>query len=211
MLCKSILTKRGRPQTNRQSIPTAPATAKDLKPQSVRWLGTTMSPWAVDAFKSAEIELGQNPIHVARVQATASKDRYTVFTNRGTLHQILNLRKESGSDLWSRTGNVPACQQHNKKLLLPAETAAIHQTVAHYGSLEDIGPFPHIKLCGLLQQHILGSHERCPTKIAIRSQRGGQADHEHKEIWPHHACAQGSTSLASHPPTNHFQNCNLCS
>ena len=25
-----------------------PATAKDLKPQSVRWLGTTMSPWAAD-------------------------------------------------------------------------------------------------------------------------------------------------------------------
>ena len=25
-----------------------PATAKDLEPQSVRWLGTTMSPWAAD-------------------------------------------------------------------------------------------------------------------------------------------------------------------
>ena len=25
-----------------------PATTKDLKPQSVRWLGTTMSPWAAD-------------------------------------------------------------------------------------------------------------------------------------------------------------------
>ena len=25
-----------------------PATAFDLKPQSVRWLGTTMSPWAAD-------------------------------------------------------------------------------------------------------------------------------------------------------------------
>ena len=32
-----------------------------------------------------------------------------------------------------------------------------------------------------------------------------------KEILPHHACAQGSTSLASHPPTHHFQNCNHCS
>ena len=61
------------------------------------------------------------------------------------------------------------------------------------------------------EQHIIRSHERCPTKIAIRSQPGGQADHERKEIWPHHACAQGSTSLASYPLTHHFQNCNLCS
>ena len=30
------------------------------------------------------------------------------------------------------------------------------------------------KSCGLLQQHILRSHERCPTKIAIRTQRGGR-------------------------------------
>ena len=29
--------------------------------------------------------------------------------------------------------------------------------------------------------------------------------------WPHHACAQGSASLASHSPTHHLQNCNLCS
>ena len=50
---------------------------------------------AVDAFKSVEIELGQNPIHVAQVQATASKNRDTVYTNRRTPPQILNLRKES--------------------------------------------------------------------------------------------------------------------
>ena len=111
-----------------------------------------------------------------------AKIRDTVYTYWGSPHQILNLREESGSDFRSRTGNGPACQQHNKKLLLPAETAAIHPTIPLYGSLEDIGPFPRIKLCGLLQQHILRSHERCPTKIAIRSQRGGQADHEHKEI-----------------------------
>ena len=33
--------------------------------------------------------------------------------------------------------------------------------ITHDGSLEDIGPFPRIKSCGLLQQHILRSHERC--------------------------------------------------
>ena len=132
-----------------------------------------------------------------------------VFTNWGTPHQIFNLGKESGGDIRSRTGNGPARKQHNKKLFLPAETVAIYQTIAHNGSLEDTGSFPHIKSCGLLQQHILRSHEHCPTKIAIRSQCGGQADHEHKEIRSHHACAQGSTSLASHSPTHHFQNCNL--
>ena len=60
-----------------------------------------------------------------------------------------------------------------------------------------------------MQQHFLRSHKRCPTTVAIRSQCGGQADHEHQEIRPHHACAQGSVSLASHSPTHHLQNCNL--
>ena len=47
-------------------------------------------------------------------------------------------------------GMGPTCQQHNKKLLLTAETAAIHPTIAPYGSLEDIGPFPQIESRGLL-------------------------------------------------------------
>ena len=94
----------------------------------------------------------------------------TAYTNWVTPHQILNLHKEYGSDFRSRNGNGPACQQHNKKLLPPAKTAAIHQTIAHYGSLEDIGPFPQIKSHGLLQLHILWSHEHRPTKIAICSQ-----------------------------------------
>ena len=142
---------------------------------------------AVDAIKSAEVELRQDPIHVAWVQTTAGKDRDREHANRRTLHQILNLRKESGSDFRSRTEDGPACQQYNKKLLLPVEAAAIHPTIAHNGSHEDIGPFPRIKSRGLLQQHSLRSHERCPAKVAIHSQRGGQADHEHNEIWPHHA------------------------
>ena len=104
----------------------------------------------VDAIEPAEIELRQDPIHVARVQTTAGEDRDRVHANRRTLHQILNLRKESGSDFRSRTGDGPACQQHNEKLLLPAETAAIHQAIAHNGSHEDIGPLPRVKLRGLL-------------------------------------------------------------
>ena len=119
--------------------------------------------------------------------------------------------KESGSDFRSRTEDGPACQQHNKKLLLPAETAAIHQAITHNGSHEDIGPFPRIKSQGLPQQHFLRSHKLCPAKVAICSQRDSQADHEHKEIRPHHICDQGSASFASHLPTHHFQNCNLCS
>ena len=137
---------------------------------------------AVDAIEPAEVELRQDPIHVAWVQTTAGEDRDRVYANRRTLHQILNLRKESGSDFRSRTEDGPACQQSNEKLLLPAEAAAIHPTIAHNGSHEDIGPFPRIKSRGLLQQYFLRSHERCPAKVAIRSQRGGQADHEHKEI-----------------------------
>ena len=115
----------------------------------------------------------------------------------------------------------PACQQYNEELLLPFEAAAIHPT-AHNGSHEDIGPFPRNKSRGLHCNSILHgatwlrvkcccsssvvqrSYERCTTellqqqykrctaKVAIRSQCGGQADHKHKEIWPHHACAQGS-------------------
>ena len=87
----------------------------------------------VDAIKPAEIELRQDPIHVAWVQTTAGEDRDRVLANRRTLHRILNLRKESGSDFWSRIEDGPACQQHNEKLLLPAETAAIHQAIAHHG------------------------------------------------------------------------------
>ena len=128
---------------------------------------------AVDAIKPAEVELRQDPIHVAWVQTTAGEDRDQVHANRRTLHQILNLCKESGSDFRSRTEDGPACQQYNEKLLLPAEAAAIHPTIAHNGSHEDIGPFPRIKSRGLLQQHFLRSHERCPAKVAIRSQRGG--------------------------------------
>ena len=139
---------------------------------------------AVDAIEPAEVELKQDPIHVAWVQTTAGEDRDRVHANRRTLHQILNLRKESGSDFRSRTEDGPACQQYNEKLLLLVEAAAIHPTITHNGSHEDIGPFPRIKSRRLLQQHFLRSHERCPAKVAIRS-------HEHKEIWPHHACAQG--------------------
>ena len=50
----------------------------------------------MDAIKSTEIEFGQDPIHVAWVQATASEDRNTVYTNWGTPHQIFNVGKESG-------------------------------------------------------------------------------------------------------------------
>ena len=134
---------------------------------------------AVDAIEPAEVELRQDPIHVARVQTTAGKDRDRVHANWRTLHQILNLRKESGSDIRSRTEDGPTCQQYNEKLLLSVEAAAINPTIAHNGSHEDIGPFPCIKSRGLLQQHFLRSHKRCPTKVAIRSQCGGQADHEH--------------------------------
>ena len=87
------------------------------------------------------------------VQTTTGKDRDRVHANRRTLHQILNLRKESGSDFRSRTEDGPACQQYNEKLLPPVEAAAINPTIAHNGSHEDIGPFPRIKSRGLLQQH----------------------------------------------------------
>ena len=103
----------------------------------------------------AEIELRHDPIHVAWVQTTAGKDRDGVHANRRTLYQIANLRIKSGSDFWSTTEDGPACQQHNEKLLLPAETAAIHQAITHNGSIG----FPRIKSRGLLQQqqHFLRS------------------------------------------------------
>ena len=121
---------------------------------------------AVDAIEPAEVELRQDPIHVARVQTTAGKDRDRVHANWRTLLQILNLRKESWSDIRSRTEDGPSCQQYNEKLLLSVEAAAINPTIAHNGSYEDIGPFPCIKSRGLLQQHLLRSHKRCPTKVA---------------------------------------------
>ena len=93
----------------------------------------------MDAIEPAEVELRQDPIYVALVQTTAGEDRDRVLANLRTLHQILNLRKESGSDFRSKTEDGPACQQHKEKLLLPAETAAIHQAINHNGRHEDIG------------------------------------------------------------------------
>ena len=95
-------------------------------------------------FKSQFMWLGSK-------QQLAKIETRMEYTNWGTLHQILNHRKESGSDYRSRTGNGPACQQHNKKLPFPVETAAINQTNTHIGSHKDIGPFPHIESRGLLQ------------------------------------------------------------
>ena len=65
---------------------------------------------AVDAIEPAELNSDKTHIHVARVQTTAGKDRDRVHANWRTLHRILDLRKEFGSDFRSRTEDGPACR-----------------------------------------------------------------------------------------------------
>ena len=80
-----------------------------------------------------------------------------------TLHQILNLRKESGSDIRPRTEDGLACQQYNELLLSVEAAADQSDDRSQWRCHEYIGPFPWIKSRGLLQQHFLRSHKRYST------------------------------------------------
>ena len=94
---------------------------------------------------------------------------------------------------------------------LSVETAEIHPTITFHGCLENIGSFPHIKSCRLLQQYLLRCHRRCREKTAICPQLRSQVDLEQEEVRPYHSCAEGSAPLASHPSAYRLQDRSLCS
>ena len=62
--------------------------------------------------------------------------------------------KNLGVTFDSELGMV-ACQQHHSQLFLSVETAEIHPTITFHGCRENIGPFPHIKSCRLLQHYLI--------------------------------------------------------
>ena len=164
----------------------------------------------MDEVESAEAELRQDSILVAWIQAAVGGDRHKDHDDRWALHRIFDFRQESRRDIRQWTGNGPACQQHHSKLFLSVETAEIHPTITFHGCRENIGPFPHIKSCRLLQQYLLRCHKRCRKKTAIRPQRCSQADLEQEEVRPYHSCAEGSAPLASHPSAYRLQDCGRC-
>ena len=99
------------------------------------------------------------------------------------MHQIFNLRKESGCDfpelgLDLHVNNITrSCffQLRQLRSIRRSLTMEATKTLDHYLVSS------HVDYCS----SIFRSNQRCPEKIAIRSQRGGQKDHEHKEIRTH--------------------------
>ena len=52
--------------------------------------------------------------------------------------------------------------------------------ISFHGCRENIGPFPHIKSCRLLQHYLLRCHRRCREKTAICPQRRSQVSNRRK-------------------------------
>ena len=138
------------------------------------------------------------------------KNRHEDPDDRWALHQFTDFRQESRRDIRQGTGNEPACQQHHSKLFQSVETAEIQPTITFHEWRKNIGPFPHIKSCRLMQQYLSRCHKRCRKKTAIHPQRCSQADLKQEEVWPYHSCAEESAPLASHPSAYRLQLCGLC-
>ena len=127
--------------------------------------------------------------------------------NRITLHQILNLRKESGSDF--RFDPELGVDLHVNNITRSCffqlrQQRSIRRSLTMEATQTLVNSFvsSRVDYCNSI---FYGA----TNAVLRRLQSVLDAANEHYEIRPHHACAQGSASLASHPPTHHFQHCNL--
>ena len=90
---------------------------------------------------------------------------------------------------------------YNSSFICHSWSSIHNPTITFLGCRENIGPFPHIKSCRLLQQIFYGA-----TDVVVRRlQSDLNADLEQEEVRPYHFCAEGSAPLASHPSAYQLQ------